>query len=275
VTASVVQLKAATAAVSVTFDASTQTGNSIVVCIWRYTGNIDTGRVVDNKGNTYAFRGTDGTNTRIGFYDCQAPTMGAGHQVSINAGNASNDGLIAWEVANLTGSPSFDKYAGDGASSATPTTGATATLAQADEIVFAAISTDQGNSDTITPTAGEGWTPDAEDENGATVPAFNAVHKTVSATTAVSASWALGASHEWGCSIATYRAAAAALGFTVAQATLDTAGNPVALARPPDAPTNLVATSDVDSSVPLTWDAPADNGGSALTDYTVQYRVAP
>lgn len=41
----------------------------------------------------------------------------------------------------------------------------------------------------------------------------------------------------------------------------------------PDAPTNLAA-SPSDSAVFLSWTAPADNGGSAITDYLVEYKVS-
>ena len=42
----------------------------------------------------------------------------------------------------------------------------------------------------------------------------------------------------------------------------------------PGAPTNVIAVAD-GSSVTLTWTAPASDGGSALTDYRVQYRDRP
>ncbi len=41
---------------------------------------------------------------------------------------------------------------------------------------------------------------------------------------------------------------------------------------PPDAPSGLTATANADSQLALSWTAPTDNG-SAITDYTVQYRV--
>jgi hypothetical protein len=40
----------------------------------------------------------------------------------------------------------------------------------------------------------------------------------------------------------------------------------------PGVPTNLAATVD-DSSINLSWTAPVSNGGSALTDYVVQYKL--
>jgi hypothetical protein len=57
---------------------------------------------------------------------------------------------------------------------------------------------------------------------------------------------------------------------------LGTASAPVVVAIPaktaPSAPTGLVATSS-GGQVNLRWIAPADNGGSAITNYIVQYKV--
>ena len=204
--ASVVQSKAATSATSVTFDSSTTSGNKIVVTAWSYNTSLATNAISDNKGNTYTQRAVinSGVTTKAAIYESQdSPTMGASHQVSIAAG--TDQGLCAYEVNGLTTTP-FDKQnTGGPLTTAAPATGSTGTLTQADELVFALVCTDQGNSDTITPTAGESWTQDAENENGASVFCFNTVHKTVAATTALSASWALQSSHAWACAIATFK----------------------------------------------------------------------
>ena len=49
-----------------------------------------------------------------------------------------------------------------------------------------------------------------------------------------------------------------------------TASTSVAIATVPGAPTNVVGTPGA-GQVSLTWNAPADNGGSAITDYVIQY----
>ncbi len=41
---------------------------------------------------------------------------------------------------------------------------------------------------------------------------------------------------------------------------------------PPDAPTDLLTTSG-NKEVTVRWTAPSDNGGSAITDYIIQYRI--
>jgi hypothetical protein len=50
-------------------------------------------------------------------------------------------------------------------------------------------------------------------------------------------------------------------------------GTPTAGATAPGQPTGLTAGTPTSSGVPLTWTAPASNGGSAITDYVVQYRT--
>ncbi len=51
------------------------------------------------------------------------------------------------------------------------------------------------------------------------------------------------------------------------------ASNAVTPATIPDAPTNLSATSG-NAEVDLDWDAPVSNGGSAITDYVIQYKLS-
>jgi len=76
----------------------------------------------------------------------------------------------------------------------------------------ATICTDQGNTYTITQTAGEGWTLLDENEDGTSVLAFNSVYKIVAATTALGASWTLAGSHTESCVIGTYKITVAAAG---------------------------------------------------------------
>lgn len=204
-----VQQKSVASGSSVTFDNPTTAGNSIIVLARAYGAtDLGTTDITDSKSNTYTRRvvhnASQGVTTKAAIYDCQAPTMGSSHQVSISA--HTDAGITAIEWSNLTGSPAFDKSAGAGPSSTSaPTTGNTATLAQADEAVFATIASDQGNTDTITENAGQAWSLASESERGDIELAYSAVYKTVAATTALAATWAFAASHEQSCVIATYK----------------------------------------------------------------------
>ena len=49
---------------------------------------------------------------------------------------------------------------------------------------------------------------------------------------------------------------------------------PLPVATVPGVPTNVQGTAG-DASIAVTWDAPADNGGAAITDYKVEYLSSP
>jgi predicted RNA-binding protein with TRAM domain len=51
-----------------------------------------------------------------------------------------------------------------------------------------------------------------------------------------------------------------------------TAGGPAVATAVPDAPVSLVTQVNSDGTIGLSWAAPANDGGSAITDYVIQYR---
>lgn len=213
----VVQAKADASVTSLTFASSTTTGNKILVFVAVYdnTGlDIGTTDVTDNKSNTYTRRlvvdNSSNTLNMAIFESQDSPTMGASHQITF--ATHQDQSLAILEVSGLASGGSFDKSGSVGpvVSTNTIVTSSTGTLTQADELVVAMCSTDQGNTDTITQNAGQSWTLIDESERGDIELAFNAVYKTVAATTALTADWALGGSHERIGIIGTFKLAAAA-----------------------------------------------------------------
>lgn len=48
--------------------------------------------------------------------------------------------------------------------------------------------------------------------------------------------------------------------------------NPLCPAFEPDPPTGLTAAGGQNGQIPITWNAPVSNGGSAITDYVIEYK---
>lgn len=68
----------------------------------------------------------------------------------------------------------------------------------------------------------------------------------------------------------TFRVSAINSAGTSSASSISSAATPLTT---PDSPTNLSVTSG-DTEVTLTWDAPVQNGGSAITNYLVEYKVS-
>lgn len=113
---------------------------------------------------------------------------------------------ILIEQRGLAASP-FDKSASGTGTSNAPLTGATATLSQADEIVYGAMTNNSGaNPETVN--AGSGYTNLNNSLNGG-VQIVAGEYKVVAATTAVTASFSLGDGPQWAIVCITYKGAAA------------------------------------------------------------------
>ena len=202
-----VQSKGQAGITSLTFNSSTTTGNKIVVAHAKYGGtNIGTTDITDNKGNTYTRRVVNNSiAAKTAIWESQdSPTMGATHQISVTG---TDNNLAIFELSGLAATP-FDGSAtnANGANSTPADTGNTATLAQAAEEVIAVACIDSG-AITVTESAGQNWTTVLEEENGASFLVYSALHKTVAATTALSATWALGTNSGWSCCIGTFKKA--------------------------------------------------------------------
>ena len=106
--------------------------------------------------------------------------------IDLAASGSLIDSIIIEIPGTLTGGGAFDVATTNTGTSGTPNTGATATLAQADNIFIAAFCDNTGLDDPITPS---GMTLIAKDEDGTTTMAFSVDYKIVSSTAAVTGSW--------------------------------------------------------------------------------------
>ena len=181
-------------------------------CVLGVTTSVD-GKVVssvsDGAGNTWsvdvAFNGI-AANENISIISCQVTTqMTPGTTITVNYAVSTNNQAHLWleEFTGIATSSAFDQTAAASGSSTSPSTGASGTLAQADELVVAwtrnasAVVFTKGATYTDMPTASLG----SNRSNGE--------YKIVAATTAVTADGSLASSDAWTIALATYKGAAA------------------------------------------------------------------
>lgn len=184
-------------------------GDGIVVAIGYTTGTVSS--VADTNGNTYTvdrvqLNGAAG----VAIAACpQSAGLASGGVITVTYSVAQNRRYIAaWSVSGLA-SPAIDKVTGANQFNATAwSSGATAALAQADEIVFGASIM---HGVTSTSTAGATYT-ELADWTLAAIGSLTVEYKIVAATTAVTATgtWAAASGADNATLVATYKGAAAA-----------------------------------------------------------------
>lgn len=165
---------------------TTTSGNTIILATAVFTGATAFSSVGDSNGNSYGTANAikAGVSTEARQFSNGNITGGAGHTFTLTLAGAGYPTIIACEVNFSAGSGTFDKFA-DGAEngSATHSTGTTATLADANEFVYAnAACYNTGGS--LANSDGT-YTQDQLNLNGTDENALSA-YKTVAATTAVS-----------------------------------------------------------------------------------------
>lgn len=201
-----------TQARTISFASNVSNGSLIVALIGRYAGSPVTG-ITGGTGNTFTRIGTEtqyvndsslcadlwyGYNLNGGFT-----------QLTFNAAAAQNSTIWIAEFAGALTTDPLDKtaVANINTPSATPSSGNTAALAQADEMVFGALIPDIGDA-THTITAGSGY-GDLEADNDGNAHIAGAIeNKIVAATTAVAATFSVaGGNVRYICRAATFKAA--------------------------------------------------------------------
>jgi hypothetical protein len=194
-------------------------GNMIVVLVsgWHNGSTFNVTAVTDNQGNTYT-RVVDSTNVggcKAEIWHC--PSIGSPSgtfTITIDPADASANYLewVAVEVSGQAISPADRNAENTGTEATTATSGTTAALSQADEIVFALASLSSSDT-TLNIGTPAGYTEISEQENSQATIGHHAAYKIVASTAAVSAEWTydqVEESIDWGAVIATFRAATGA-----------------------------------------------------------------
>lgn len=180
-----------------TFASTPIAGNLIVVCIegWRNGGfDMPTGGVTDNKGNTYT-RAVQSALDSFGFqrtaiFYTYNIVSSATHIVTVDPTGTGN--YLSWSATEVAGAMTTDPL--DKTQSQTGTTGAistgtTAALAQAAEIVFAACTINSTNGAVTVESVSPSWVQLFDQTDGGNHIIGEVDRRIVAATTAQSCSW--------------------------------------------------------------------------------------
>lgn len=188
------------------FSPATTVAAGSVAILCHGTGNQDkeiTG-VTDSVGNTWHVDSTlDNPAATVGatICSCQVATqITSSDTITITYENAGGSWTITqlFEVTGLATSTVYDKSAGAGAATGTAaSSGATATLTQADELVMAVVHVPAA----LGWTEGSGYTRVSSADNNS----GGVEYKVVAATTAVTAAATIGSSGKWGVLVQTYK----------------------------------------------------------------------
>jgi hypothetical protein len=183
-------------------------GNLLVVAIAEGGDATATATVTDTKGNTYTADATSaawGTNrkTFIRSSRITTPLVATTDSITVTVTSPLNNGVsVAVSVTEFSGiavSP-LDKTASAVGTSTSPSSGATASTAQADELLVGAVGA-TGNYMVFTPGAGYSALAPGYAGSPHMLPEF----RIVSATGTYSAGGTFSATDDWGAVVATYK----------------------------------------------------------------------
>ena len=201
------------------FGSSVTAGNYIILTLGGDSGA--TGEVIsitDNKGgNTYTqvtgYNAIDGgDNLWIDMWYCKVVNGGTGFAISVTFDDTStNIAVVAQEFSGIAASTPFDKKATATGTSTTPSSGNTAALSQADELVVGGC-VHSGTASAFS--LGSGYTNLGQQSVANYQTAQES--KVVAATTAVAATFTIAASRLWLCGVATFKGVAGGTAWTQA-----------------------------------------------------------
>lgn len=189
---------------------TTTTGNlTVVVCIWFGAGVTFTS-MADSKGNTWTQIGSQQTtsgNAKMRMYYAKNITGGASHTFTLTvSANNSYPLLFVSEFSGIDTTSPFDVQAATTGSSTTPSSGVTATRAQADELLVGGLVDE--SSGVVTITAGTNFTipTNGKEENGAANSTGAIEYQIVSSTGTDAGTFTISVSEPWGAQVATFKA---------------------------------------------------------------------
>jgi hypothetical protein len=185
------------------FSSNVTAGNLIVVSIHSYQPNTYT--VTDTRSNSYnlatsqEFAGD--TNLKVFIYWAICASSGA-CTVTITPNTSGFISFGLHEYSGVAASSPLDQVNSNQGTGTAVSSGAVTTT-QADELLFAAMTSMAGSQVAITPDGD--YTQRLEFENGATEIHLNTQDRTVSATLTDTANWTLGSSLGWAAAVATFK----------------------------------------------------------------------
>lgn len=204
---------------TLTFDSSVTTSSLIVLNCWGYHASANgtmfpSGGASDSKSNTWTFiheRAAD-IDVSCAQYYAIAGTGGSSFQVTLDPLTTANYGW--WSITEVTGattSSPLDQQrtatTNDAAATATSTL-LTGTLAQADEIVFACMTSRNNKTSITVDTFSPAYTQITENLDWNTYVPGESVYRIVTATTAVNCTWTYVGAGRNSSALATFKAAA-------------------------------------------------------------------
>jgi hypothetical protein len=194
------------------FGANVAAGNLLIVSVasWSATvSNLNT--PTDTLTHTYApvtaQQQSTGTQNKLRSWYIHNSSGGADTVTyGVSAGTADLTCVISeWSGEDTSAAP-LDKTNVATGSSTTPSAGATGTLAQADELIYACGAHD-GADTTWTEDTTDGFSLLQENEGGTSNMPIAVQYKIVSSSTTITPDWTLGASRGWFGHVGTFKAA--------------------------------------------------------------------
>lgn len=203
---------------ALSFLSDTTTGSLFVAGIGAAAGGSTNVSASDNKSNTYTPRGTVNAGATIEAAICETPggTGGAGHQVTGASSSSADIEMVICEYSGVEAVSAFDQSATNTGSGTSASTGTTATLAQADELVvgfaYSYGSLANVSAPTLDTDGPVGSTALLRREQDGTAESVGLADKSVADTAGTSITFTWAASEDWIACVATFKLSAAAAG---------------------------------------------------------------